>query len=78
MMTPTSLRAQIMAIHLLLMNLLSLSLGPLIVAVLTERLFARQSAVGISLSLVDSVAACAAALLFLQGRRHFKASCAAL
>ncbi|HEY2686668.1 MAG TPA: MFS transporter [Steroidobacteraceae bacterium] len=78
MMTPASLRAQVMAIHLLLMNLVSLSLGPLIVAVLTERLFARQSAVGASLSLVDAVAACLAAILFLQGRRHFKASCTAL
>jgi MFS family permease len=75
MMTPRSMRAQVMAVHLLLMNLLALSLGPFMVAVLTEALFGRKSAVGTSLSIVDAVAATLAAFLFLAGRRRFKTKC---
>jgi hypothetical protein len=78
MMTPRSMRAQVMAVHLLLMNLLALSLGPLMVAVLTEALFGRKTAVGTSLGIVDAAAASLAAFLFLVGRHRFKTSCSAV
>jgi MFS family permease len=78
MMTPRPMRAQVMAVHLLLMNLLALSLGPFMVAVLTESLFGRKTAVGTSLGIVDAVAASLAAFLFLVGRRRFKTSCSAV
>lgn len=76
MMTPKPMRAQVMAIHLLLMNLLSLSLGPLVVAYLTDGFFGRQTAVGWSLGAVDAGSACLAVLLLIKGRRRFRASCA--
>ena len=75
MMTPSSIRAQMMALHLLLMNMLALSLGPFIVAVVTDKIFGRPAAVGYSLACVDAAAACLAACLFLIGRRAFKSSC---
>ena len=77
MMTPGPMRAQIMALHLLLMNMLALSLGPFIVAVMTDRVFGRPAAVGYSLACVDAAATCLAACLFLIGRRAFKSSCLA-
>jgi hypothetical protein len=77
LMTPTSMRAQVMAVHLLLMNMLSLSLGPFMVAVLTERIFGQPTAVGLSLGTIDAIAACTAAILFLTGRRKFKTICLA-
>ena len=77
MMTPGPMRAQIMALHLLLMNMLALSLGPFVVAVMTDRVFGRPTAVGYSLACVDAAATCFAACLFLIGRRAFKSSCLA-
>lgn len=77
MMTPNSMRAQIMAVHLLLMNLLALSLGPLLVATVTDRIFGQPTAVGESLALVDVAATALAAYLFLTGRRAFKGACLA-
>lgn len=77
MMSPSPMRAQIMAIHLLLMNMLALSLGPFVVAVVTDKVFGRTTAVGDSLAFIDSAAAGLAAYLFLLGRRRFKASCLA-
>jgi MFS family permease len=75
MMTPNSMRAQIMAVHLLLMNLLALSLGPVVVAILTDKVFDRPTAVGDSLAVVDVGAAGLAAYLLLLGRRSFRATC---
>ena len=77
MMTPNNMRAQIMALHLLLMNMLALSLGPLVVAVVTDKVFGRPSAVGNSLACVDVLASGLAAYLLLTGRRAFKSSCLA-
>jgi MFS family permease len=77
MMTPQPMRAQIMAAHLLLMNMLALALGPFAVAVLTDAGFGRPAAVGDSLGIIDAVAASLAVCLFLSGRRSFKASCSA-
>jgi MFS family permease len=77
MMTPSPMRAQIMALHLLLMNMLALSLGPFVVAVVTDKVFGRPTAVGTSLACVDALASGLAAYLLLTGRRAFTTSCAA-
>lgn len=77
LMTPAPMRAQVMAVHLLLMNVLALSLGPLVVAVMTDWVFRRPMSVGDSLALVDCMAAGLAACLFLLGRRRFQVGCLA-
>ncbi len=77
MMTPSAMRAQIMALHLLLMNMLALSLGPLVVAIVTDQVFGRPTSVGNSLACVDALACGLAAYLLLTGRRAFKSSCLA-
>jgi hypothetical protein len=60
-----------MAIHLLLVNLVSTSLGPLTVAVITERIFRSPDSVGYSLGVVDVIAALAAATIFVLSRKGF-------
>ena len=49
--SPPQIRAQVMAIQVLLVNLVALSLGPLTVAVLSERVFGNALAVGYGLAL---------------------------
>jgi MFS family permease len=71
MISPDRIRAQIMAIHLLLVNLVSLSLGPLAVALITEQIFKSPASVGYSLGVVDVVAALAAATIFLLSKKGF-------
>lgn len=52
MVTPPEMRGQVVALYLLISNLLGLSLGPLLVALGTERVFHDDLAVGRSLALL--------------------------
>ncbi|HEX5182623.1 MAG TPA: MFS transporter [Allosphingosinicella sp.] len=76
MITAPRLRAQVMAVYLLLMNLLALSLGPFLVAWLTDHLFHRPDRVAQSLAIVVAGAALAGAFCFLAVRRRFAAAAA--
>ena len=74
--TPPPIRAQVLALHLLLVNLIALSLGPTLVAVLTDSLFADPGAVGRSLAIVSALSALTALALFWTVRPRFIATCA--
>jgi len=74
--TPPPIRAQVLALHLLLVNLIALSLGPTLVALLTDSLFADPGAVGGSLAIVSSLSALTALALFWTVRPRFVATCA--
>lgn len=65
------MRAQVMAIQVVLVNRLALSLGPLTVAVLSEHVFGSSQAVGYSLALTVGAAAIAASGAFLSSRKAF-------
>lgn len=52
MVTPAELRGQIVALYLMVSNLFGLTLGPLLVALATDRLFQSDEAVGQSLALL--------------------------
>ncbi|WP_246343953.1 spinster family MFS transporter [Sphingobium jiangsuense] len=67
LITPPTLRGQAGGFFILIGNLLGLGLGPLVVALLTDRLFARPDAVGNSLWLVGLVVLPAAAITLLRG-----------
>jgi MFS family permease len=71
--SPPAIRAQVMAVQVLLVNLLALSLGPLTVAVLTDHVFGRPASVGYALAWTDGAGALAAILAFLVSRRRFSA-----
>ncbi|MBK7907589.1 MAG: MFS transporter [Gemmatimonadetes bacterium] len=57
MVTPPEMRGQVVAFYLLVSNLLGLSLGPLLVALGTERIFHDDAAVGWSLALLPLLTA---------------------
>lgn len=69
--SPPHLRAQVMAIQVLLVNLVALSLGPLAVAVLAEHFFENSLAVGYGLALTVGTGALAACGAFLLSRTSF-------
>jgi MFS family permease len=69
--TPPAMRAQVMAIQVLLVNLVALSLGPLAVALLTDHVFGRPQAVGYALAWADGVGALAAIMALVASRRRF-------
>lgn len=69
--SPPRMRAQVMALQVLLVNLLALSLGPLTVAVLSEHVFGNTQAVGYGLALTVGAGAIAAGGAFLSSRKAF-------
>lgn len=69
--SPPRMRAQVMALQVLLVNLVALSLGPLTVAVLSEHVFRNSQAVGYGLALTVGAGAIAAGAAFLLSRRAF-------
>ncbi len=71
--SPPVIRAQVMAIQVLLVNLVALSLGPLTVAVLTDHVFGWPASVGYALAWTDGVGAVLAIAAFLVSRRRFSA-----
>jgi MFS family permease len=69
--SPPEIRAQVMAIQVLLVNLLALSLGPLVVASLVDYVFRRPASVGYALAWTDGGGALVAVVAFLACRHRF-------
>jgi hypothetical protein len=69
--SPAPMRAQVMAIQVLLVNLVALSLGPLVVAAMTDGVFHSPAAVGDALAITVGAGALAAVAGFLSSRRAF-------
>jgi hypothetical protein len=72
--SPAHLRAQIMAAHVLLVNVFALSAGPTAVAVLTDRFFASTTRVGYSIGITVFIATLLASVFLLKARRLFVAA----
>lgn len=69
--SPPPMRAQVMAIQVLLVNFLALSLGPLTVAALADDGFGSARALGKALAVIVSIGAVVAGISFLLVRRRF-------
>lgn len=72
LVAPERMRSRIMALHLVLMNVVALSCGPTLVAVLTDHAFADPTAVGQSLAVVNVTASVIALGLFVHVRARFQ------
>ena len=72
MVTPNEMRGQVSAIYMLFLNLLSYGLGPLIVGMVTDFVFADEGAVGYSLAIVSAVSAPVAAFVATRGFAPFR------
>lgn len=70
--TPGRMRATASAIYLCILNLAGIGLGPVLVALATDRLFGDDLAVGKSLALVGACCAPLAALVIAWGLPHFR------
>ncbi len=75
---PNRMRGQVVAVYLLVQNLVGLGLGPTAVALVTDRLFADEAALGVALVLVGGAAFALAALLLLWGIPRLAAARAVL
>jgi MFS family permease len=75
--TPPTMRAQASALYLFFINLIGLGLGPTAVALLTDRVFGSDAAVGRSMLVVTMVGMSGAALLLTIGRRAYARSAVA-
>lgn len=76
-LTPPRMRAQVSAIYLLCVNMIGIGFAPFATALLTDRWFQDDLAVGKSVALVAGTAAVVACLLLLWARPLFRAEIAA-
>jgi MFS family permease len=76
MLTPPPMRAQASAIYLWFVNMIGIGLAPFLTALLTEKVFGDDLAVGKSCAIVAGGAAVLAALIFWWGMPHFRAEAA--
>jgi len=72
--SPDHLRAQIMSVHVLLVNVLALSIGPTSVALLTDHVFGTPVSVGRSIATSVSLSSSLAIVALLASRRSFSAT----
>lgn len=70
--TPNCFRGQVSGLYLTLLNIATLALGPLIVALLTDYVFRNELALGSSLTLLACVAAPLSLVCFWTGQRSLR------
>ena len=73
LVTPNRMRAQVMALYLLIANLLSYSLGPTLIALITDHVFADEKAINFSLAIAVPLVMAAGAALILLALRPYRA-----
>ncbi len=72
LITPNRMRAQVMAVYLLIANLISYSAGPLLIGWLTDEVFGDEKAINLSLAVAPPVTIAAGALLILLAMRPYR------
>jgi MFS family permease len=77
LVTPARMRATASSLYLCVLNLVGLGLGPTLVALFTDFLFADDAAVGRSLALASAIASLPAIAVFWWGLPHFRRAAAA-
>ena len=70
--TPNELRGQVLASYLLITNFVSFLLAPLVIALLTEKLYQDDAAVGLSLSTLAAITYPTAAICMAFALKHFR------
>ena len=71
MIAPNRMRAQLVAIYLLLANLIGPGMGPWLIAVCTDYVFADPKMVGASISMVCTVLIIIGTAILLKGLKSF-------
>jgi MFS family permease len=73
LVTPPQMRGQMSAIWLFFSNLVVMTFGPLMVALITDYVFGREDAVGYSLAMSATVSAALGSLAMFSGLKHVAA-----
>jgi UDP-N-acetylmuramyl pentapeptide phosphotransferase/UDP-N-acetylglucosamine-1-phosphate transferase len=68
------MRAQTTAIYYFVINVLGLSIGPLMIALMTDRVFMDESMLRYSIAIVSGIAGAAALGFLFANIRHYRAS----
>lgn len=76
--TPNDMRAKISAIYLFISNILGITIGAWIVAVLTEHVFGFDGAVRYSLAIVNALGAPVAVMFIMLGMKPYRESLASI
>ena len=74
MIVPNQMRAQTTAVYYFVINVLGLTVGPLVVALVTDNVFADESMLRYSLAIVCAAAGVPALVLLFLNIRHYRAS----
>ena len=74
MIVPNQMRAQTTAIYYFVINVLGLTLGPLMIALITDFVFADETKLRYSISLVSCGAGVIALTFLIANIRHYRAS----
>ncbi|WP_138379475.1 spinster family MFS transporter [Luteithermobacter gelatinilyticus] len=73
-LVPNRMRAQVSALFLFFSNIFGLTIGSLLVATMTDRVFQDETAVGYSIMTVGGVATLAHIILLYKGLKYFRES----
>jgi MFS family permease len=74
MIVPNQMRAQTTAVYYFVTNILGLTLGPLLIALMTDRYFATDADLRYSIATVSGAAGLAAVGFLIANIRHYRAS----
>ena len=78
LITPNRMRATVSALYLLVVNLVGLTMGPIVVGALTDYVFHDKGAVGVSAAIVGACSAAFAAVCFALLAKPYRASALAM
>jgi MFS family permease len=74
MIAPNQMRGQITAVYWFVISALGLGLGPLSVALLTDKFFGNPASVGYSLATVSAIAGALVSWVLVYNLKHYRAS----
>ncbi len=74
MIAPNQMRGQITAVYWFVISGLGLGLGPLSVALITDKVFANPASVGLSLTIVSAIAGVLVSWVLVYNLKHYRSS----
>jgi len=74
--TPNRMRGQISAVYLFVVNIIGLGLGPTAMALVSDKIYGTDQAIGLGMAWISGIACVLATLLFLYGLKPYRESVA--
>jgi len=74
--TPNRMRGQISAVYLFVINIIGLGLGPTAMALISDKIYGTDQAIGLGMAWISGISCILAVLLFLYGLKPYRESVA--